>query len=175
VIEFPEIIQGFRSILDLPTAIYSGDYCPEAANTPTVYYRDSGQFLLVCVFHRKDWSQLPWPLSHLDEHDFDFEGGVIGHRGSASVFHHDVKHGPPLARQIFVEPCGHGIEFVQSWTGPWVFYPHEHYRKINIDDGTDMNKYLREHLQEPFNRCGVQMPWQWADGKFWNDPASLLR
>jgi hypothetical protein len=118
----PTIIQEVKSVYDFIVPIFTGELQPAHIQEPTLYYaiHTDGElyYALYAVFHRLDWSELPWPVKSLDEHQFDLEGLLRvfdiktgRHLWCCSVFHHEIlfqeKADPMLAFRI--EAAGHGI------------------------------------------------------------------
>jgi len=137
----PTIIQEWGCVYDQLVPIHLGDFDPELLDRPTVYVavkKDSEYlYCYYLLFHRKDWSELPWPLKPFDEHEYDFEGilrvlprpdkkpnmkqlGLFPFR-EVSVFHHDLLfsrysrvHGVGQ-NDFVVEAGGHGIIPDRPW------------------------------------------------------------
>ncbi len=196
----PSIVQGFKSLYDLITPIHAGEFCPSLE--PAVYYivRESTThlYVLYCFFHRKDWSELPWPIESLDEHDFDFEGMLVAitkkdyelkiklkkpyrhwlfpYEWAISVSHTVFKYANPCTQTCRIEHAGHGV--TPGWTeveGNRVIYVD--YGLINLDN-EKLRDWIFGSLRKPFNKQGVKLPDQWNDSrirrKFGKDTDGLI-
>lgn len=162
------IAQNWRKPWDTPTQIHLGEFLPGLP--PAAYYRRTGDFVLYCLFHWKDWSTWPWPFSLLDEHQFDLEGVLIGPEWSAAICHYEVKFVRRRATEIHVEHAGHGIHFEPRKGKPRIYRPGE-YGLIEIDDREE--QAWRRYFQPVLNAHRVSCPWQWPEG-FWENPERLL-
>lgn len=169
-VSHPVIIQGFRDDRDLISPIYLGRYDARMSRVPTVYFREYDGCQLYCIFHRMDWSNWWRPLRWLDEHEYDFEGFVLGPDFSAAIFHHIVVQVPYRADRAYIQPCGHGIRFDRIWGGNALVYTT--YDIVDMDDPW-VDEWLMNKVKPIFNKNGVQMYDQWHYGAFKNDPRSL--
>ena len=198
----PIIRQRFKSVFDPIVPIHLGDFNAELIGEPTVYYAISQdkeyRYCLYCFFHRKDWSELIWPLKAFDEHEYDFEGVLVivnrkdsSVRAAITVFHKNFKYinvGMRLFKSfpIVIEPGGHGVYF-GLWPAGDNTIDYRDYKLVNMANKKRLN-YLKKTVQPVFNACGVHLPWQWNDenlvthfgrsateGLMWKNPGLLYR
>jgi len=201
----PTIIQEVRSVYDFLVPITTEELQPRHIETPTIYcviHVDGIRYYaLYAVFHRFDWSALPWPFKSLDEHQFDLEGilrvfdiNTGLHLWCASIFHREIlfqeRADPGLAFRI--EPAGHGIlppKQVMAGKGS-LDRAHMAVRYPFADGCGDIRPIDRhsweQDYQQLFNAHGVHCPWQWndhrirdkygpeSDGLIYWDPARLF-
>jgi hypothetical protein len=203
----PTIVQEVKSVYDFICPIHFGAVTPAHVETPTLYYAmhtdGLNYYALYAVFHRMDWSELPWPIKVLDEHQFDLEGILRvfdiergKHLWSASIFHHDIliqlKADPMLSFRI--EAGGHGILTpAKAAIGKGTLNRMNMAMRYPFADGCGELVSIPDHMHDwrstyerAFNRNGVHCPWQWSDnqiedahgdataGLIYRDPAKLL-
>ncbi len=178
----PTFLQGFDDVRDLITPIQIDKFDP--SEQPAIYYSvcEDREFwyVLYCVFHRHDWSGLPWPIKSLDEHNYDFEGVLRGvPKGTlpawcATVAHSELKFNGDDPGVYHIESGGHGIHPYPISLNNFI----EYRRYILIDMETRRKSSWFAKLRPIFNREGVNMPWQWSHrgkwkGLIYSDPAKL--
>lgn len=197
----PTLIQQVDSVRDFIAPIHEGAMDLRYMDQPALYYHVTHDkdyyYALYAVFHRKDYSTLPWPIKLLDEHEFDLEGVLIArHKGLtdvgwvASIFHREILFdlGTPVCPQFWVELGGHGIipdrKARAGKTGDLRGNMNEfRYRFDHRGHLVQIERSVWERVYQPvFNPHGVNMPWQWeckhlgeeSRGLIYHDPAKLL-
>jgi len=197
----PRIIQQIGSVYDFIVPIHEGELQLRYIDQPTLYYRvtcdEENYYALYAVFHRKDYSTLPWPIKSLDEHEFDLEGilRVFSKKSGeiiwlASIFHKEILFAMPSSfyrMDAWIEAGGHGIvptRHVNAGKGKFDDWQNTMEYFFTLHGNVEpINKPVWEKMYQPiFNPHGVNMPWQWgcehlgeeSKGLIYNDPAKLL-
>lgn len=191
----PTIIQEVKSVYDLIVPIHTGELQPSHIEEPTLYYAvhadKENYYALYAVFHRLDWSELPWPVKSLDEHKFDLEGILRvfdirtgKHLWCASVFHHQILF-QELADPMLpfrIECGGHGILTPEEGrASKGTLNQSNMAMRYPFPDGCGELVSIPENMilwietyQPMFNATSVKCPWQWGCGRIGDKSKGLI-